>query len=327
MDASPSQLQNLPYEIIIQILSYIDFLDALAISSVNILLRSCLSHSQLLQYRFKSQLASIQNNSFYTLDFHERLKVLKNSEDSWANLRIDFQKELPIQHSPFGIYDLTGGIYLMGDENQKAVHYCRLPSKESDSVEWTKISIDDGSSIVDVGLAIYEHDLIAVVTTTPLPTRINAKVEIRLMEFSTGKPHPQARHTNLFVRVVYGLSASIGIEIVGDHLALVTTPNSVETVARFCVFNWKTGVMILDYPVLPNTYSSVIFLSPTHILLPNASTATLDLFIIPLDHKATPPTASEGHKINEAYISPSSPELRLALPTIAPGHSIRAIYG
>ncbi|KAG6867944.1 hypothetical protein C0993_009256 [Termitomyces sp. T159_Od127] len=309
---SRTQFLDLPAEVIIQIFSYLAFADMIAISSVSVFLRTCLTTSPQLQLRFASQVASVTSNSHCQLDLNDRLRLLRRLEDGWYKFRVDFNKTLPILHEPFGIYDLTGGIYLMGDTNQKVLHYCRLPSSVDESMAWSRIDLDPSLSIVDVGLSIYEHDLIAVVSTKPTATNpLLLQVEIQLLQFSTGKPHPLARNPVLFVRNTFRPTAStIGIEVVGEYLALVTTPGLSEAAARFCVFEWKTGAVLLDYPVTSGTYCSIIFLSPTYIILPNGSSGTLDLFII-----------------SPSNPDPSGPILRLAFPAITPGYSIRAIYG
>ena len=84
---------------------------------------------------------------------------------------------IPLNHHPSGIYDLTGGVLLLGERqaNQSAVgtdnvHTVKLQSAfdrhddnklSSDSL-WQKIDV--GRQVIDVGLAIQEHDLIAIVT-------------------------------------------------------------------------------------------------------------------------------------------------------------------
>ncbi|KAG6891124.1 hypothetical protein C0992_010418 [Termitomyces sp. T32_za158] len=310
---SPAQFVDLPAEVIIQIFSYLAWADAIAISSVSVFLRTCFTTSKQLQLRFASQVAAVTGNSYCQLDFNDRLRLLRRLEDGWSDFRVDFNKTLPILYEPFGIYDLTGGIYLMGDINQKVLHYCKLPSSVDDSMAWSRIDLDPSLSIVDVGLSVYEHDLIAVVSTKP--TTVNPlllRVEIQLLQFSTGKPHPLVRNPVIFVRNTSSTStaSSIGIEIVGEYLALVTTPGLFEAAARFCVFEWKTGAVLLDYPVNPGTYCNIVFLSPTHIILPNGLSGTLDLFII-----------------SPSNPNPSGPTLRLAFPVLNPGYSIRAIHG
>ncbi|KAG6901350.1 hypothetical protein C0995_013209 [Termitomyces sp. Mi166 len=309
---STVQLLDLPPEVIIHILSYLDFADALAVSRVNVFLRTCLTTSQELHFRLGTQLLGVTNNPHFQSDLSDRIRMLRMSGEGWANFSVDFHKTLPVLHEPFGIYDLSGGIYLMGDQDQKVLRYCRLPSSADDPMVWSRIDLDPSLTIVDVGLSIYEHDLIAVVTTKPTTANTNLlQVEVQLLEFSTGEPHPLARNPVLFVRYTFQPAASsIGLEIAGKYLALVTTPSLTETLARFCVFEWKTGVVVLDYPVKSGTYCSIVFLSPTHILLPNELTGTLDLFIV-----------------SPSNPNPPAPSLRLALPSIRSGYSIRAIYG
>ncbi|KAG6810835.1 hypothetical protein H0H92_010130 [Tricholoma furcatifolium] len=318
IETTRTRLLDLPPETIIHILTFLDFADIISICRVNTVLRTCVNTSQSLQYRFATQIAGATDNRLCPLTIKERFELLRRRENGWSRFKVDFRKSLPILHQPYGIYDLTSGIYLMGDVNQKALHYCKLPSKREDTLSWQKIDLDKDLTVVDVGLSLYEHDLVAVVTTKQIPMDA-LEVEVHLLQFSTGMPHPLAKNPALFVRKAYPpVASAIGIEVVGEYLALVTTPNISELCARFCVFEWKTGAVVLDYPVQHSTYCSIVFLSPRHILLANAFPGSLDVFVIP---------PREVHTAEGFDPDVDEPMVRLGLPMIHRGYSIRAIYG
>jgi len=112
------------------------------------------------------------------LCYSDRLCILERREEAWAVL--DFRK--PIQVCvPFdstSIYDFTGGAFLLGTRLYSASRrptvgysYVSLPSlSEEESqkgVEWMGLNL--GIQILDVGLAVHEHDLIAALTACAFP--------------------------------------------------------------------------------------------------------------------------------------------------------------
>ena len=119
------------------------------------------------------------------LDIEKETKGYHAEDGEWiehSDLRGRRIRSIKVNHSPSGIYDLTGGIYLLGDLPRQVLHWVKLPSKDDiqDGVrsEWNKIDIEelrkrpdsDGRhrTIVDMGLCIHEHDLICIVTTYAL---------------------------------------------------------------------------------------------------------------------------------------------------------------
>lgn len=85
-------------------------------------------------------------------------------------------------------------------------------------------------------------------------TQDNLKnIEIVLLEFSTGKPHPQAHLPRLFVKKSQWIHPSVSIGVVGDTLALLTAyyDNESRPEDDIYIFDWKAGVlkMVSSHPV------------------------------------------------------------------------------
>jgi hypothetical protein len=113
------------------------------------------------------------------LCYPDRLRILEKRENAWAML--DFCK--PIQVCvPFdstGIYDFTGGAFLLGTRLYSASRrptigysYVSLPSvseEEENQTEVQWMGLNLGIQILDVGLAVHEHDLIAALTACVFP--------------------------------------------------------------------------------------------------------------------------------------------------------------
>ncbi|KAF5380137.1 hypothetical protein D9615_006303 [Tricholomella constricta] len=306
-------LLQLPPEIVVRILYYLDIVDLVSVSCTHSTVYKYTQSFQILQYRFATQAAAVDDNPHCKLIISERLALLKSREEGWARFNIDFRKSISVLHHPSGIYDMTGGIYLLGDESRRTLHYCTLPSKPSDSVAWSQIHVEH--TLVDMGLSIYEHDLIAIVTTKPHPTDTSVHIiELNLLQFSTGQPHPRARNPVFFVAETGWPRPAIGIEIVGDNIALITTHflNPFQPRDRFYIFDWPTATLKMEIHAPNHTYSGLVFLSPTLLLLPNTRTAALDIWAIP-DAPAPAPTSTTP---------PPRPLLSLLLPALAHNHML-----
>ena len=112
------------------------------------------------------------------ISYPECLLLLEMREEAWANL--DFQKtvQVTVPFEPTGIYDFTGGAFILGTGLHSAGHrptfgysYVVLPSLQSAEVQklpWRELTL--GVEILDFGMAVHEHDLIAALTACVFPT-------------------------------------------------------------------------------------------------------------------------------------------------------------
>jgi hypothetical protein len=162
---------NLPPELLIRILSFLNLSDLSTCLDVNLLFRTLIRQSVLLQYLIAREAAGVDDNPNCKLDIATRLQRLNKREYAWSRFEPNFHSSVEVLHHPSGIYDLTGGVYLLGDGDgprpvTKGLNYVVLPSTEtgmpSKELQWSRISV--GRNIVDVGLGLQEHDLIAIVT-------------------------------------------------------------------------------------------------------------------------------------------------------------------
>jgi len=157
---------KLPPEIIIQVLQELDVVDLFSCQLTNKFLDNLIRESVVLQYNVTLVAAKAKDNPCSSLTIAEKLRGLKSSEDSWAFLQPDFTASIPVTHNQSGVYDLTAGVYLLSNLTRTAVHYLKLPRKEGDETDWKVLK--SNKSIIDVGLCLYEHDLIVNVATCVL---------------------------------------------------------------------------------------------------------------------------------------------------------------
>ncbi|TFK41206.1 hypothetical protein BDQ12DRAFT_679076 [Crucibulum laeve] len=304
------KLVDIPEELIVQILSYLGPSDLVTCELTSSTLRSIIKEAVVLRYSRALQVAGMEDNPNSNLSVTERLARLERRESAWFKNIPDFTTTIPVHHNPSGIYDLTSGVYLLGNTNRLALHYCKLPTSSEDDTSWKNIEVE--RNIIDMGLAAYEHDLIAVVTTSPVtasPPSHNIELEFR--EFSTGQWHSLAQKPRLLVTNSRWERPAIGIEIVGEYLVLIITHsnNPWRPDSQFFVYEWKTGTLKLKLSRPHHTYHGLIFLAESVFLLPNASDNTLEIWEIPLSPER----------------APSQPTCILGLPQLADNQALSAI--
>jgi hypothetical protein len=158
-------LLDLPDELIVQILSHLPCEDLMRCQLSNRALYTAINASVLLQFQIALSTFKATDNPSSSLSVSERLKSLKGSEEAWTFLRKDFDRKIAVNFEVSGIYDLNGGVFLLGNLSRNALHYIKLPSSIEDEVEWKKIQLDPcEGSIIDMGFCLQEHDMLTVVT-------------------------------------------------------------------------------------------------------------------------------------------------------------------
>lgn len=164
--SNPSTLLALPLDLLEQILLRMDAQDirtcTLLSKGFNIFIRS----SVVLQYLIACHAAGVVDNQRCKLPYAERHEALLKREKAWCRFQPVFTKTFDVPNElPFGIHKLTAGVFLLVDDNHRDLHYCTLPSTPDEVPQWATIhghgpEKDWNGAIVDVGMAVYEHDLI-----------------------------------------------------------------------------------------------------------------------------------------------------------------------
>jgi hypothetical protein len=165
MTMSPFSLLNLPLELVIHVLCHLSISDLLSCQLAHSSLCGLIKSSVLIKFNRATEAAGIDVNPHgsRSMSVKERLGLLAKLEKGWSNFNVDFSTRIAVDHNPSNIYDLTGGMYLLGDKDRHSLHYCALPTTSSDQAEWCRLDVE--SDIIDVGLARHEHNLIAVITS------------------------------------------------------------------------------------------------------------------------------------------------------------------
>ncbi|KAK7438569.1 hypothetical protein VKT23_017904 [Stygiomarasmius scandens] len=307
-------LADLPPEILAQIFSYLPAAHIGQCSLTSRLFYTVIANSIELQYIIHLHLAHLESNPCSRpLTYGDKLGAIKAREHAWTYLKPDFSKRAEVPFEPGSVYDLSGDVYILGDSNRTKLHCLKLPSAENDPVEWRALASREGRQIVDFAINLYEHDMIVLVTAPHRtsffqPQHVSAPIELSLHKFSTNEPHPLAKQ-----HIIQLVSAdqqwgppAINMEIVGDYLTIIASFwRVVRSRCLVTVYEWKTGRTALRIEGRPNSYSGVIYLTSTLILLPNIVTSSLEVWRIPT---------------SEDEPAPKVPVVKLQLPALAEGY-------
>jgi len=153
---------DLPFELILKILSLLSPIELATSKLVNKHLNAIISESLVLQYAMALARAKADDNPCSVVPLPQKLEDIRSSEEAWSSLEPKFIASLPVKHRTSGIYDLSGGTYLLGNADMMALQYLQLPTRVGDPLHWKKITVD--KMIIDMGFCVFEHDLIAIIT-------------------------------------------------------------------------------------------------------------------------------------------------------------------
>ena len=136
------------------------------------------SDSAALRYLVQMERCAVSDDMSPGLHYPERLRILEEREKAWEML--DFRKfvqiSVPLDLSA-DIYDFNDGAFFLSTSlectnirTKMGYSYVILPplsSTEDQKLEWKKFGLE--TEMLIFGLAVHEHDLIAVLTTYVVP--------------------------------------------------------------------------------------------------------------------------------------------------------------
>jgi hypothetical protein len=165
-------LFDLPAELIERILTFLPSIDLVSSALTCSLLYTVVKNSVVIKYLLAAAHAAIQDNGT-PLSCLERHQLLQTREDAWYNLKPTARRTIREDFPSGGLYDLANGIYVLGDETRTFLRYLRLPSADEETPEWQRFD-GSGRTMVDFGMSVDEHDLIAVVTLSVIHGSVEA---------------------------------------------------------------------------------------------------------------------------------------------------------
>ena len=164
-------LLDIPLELIVSIILYLSPHDIISCQ------RTCrklydVCNVAALRYLVQLERSGVSDDLRPGISYPERLLLLQRREEAWENLEFRKYVQVTVPFESTGIYDLTGGAFLLGMrlhsiDSRPTIGYSyitlpSLTSTEDPKLKWGGCRM--GIQILDVGLAVHEHDLIAALT-------------------------------------------------------------------------------------------------------------------------------------------------------------------
>ncbi len=179
-------LLHIPPELISRILLHLSPHDIVSCKRTCRMLYDMCSEP-VLRYLVEMERCAVSDNMRPGLGYLERLRILEKREEAWAMLDFRRSVQVSVPFDATNIYDLTGGAFLQGkildctSQRPTGYTFVSLPSLldlQDHILEWKSLSLE--TQILDFGLAVHEHDLIAILTGYAFPAvLIRPKVDFR----------------------------------------------------------------------------------------------------------------------------------------------------
>lgn len=161
-----AKLLDCPPEILVHIFSFLPSASLRRLLLTSRALNHLISSSVFLQFLLHLQTSA---HSLYpstsTGSLVRQLEVLTDSEKRWQDWEYTAYNRLEVQHRPSGIYDLTSGIFILGEGSalgRLTVGLRWVDLRLGKSLVWNRFDLH--TPIVDLGVNVLEWDLIAVVS-------------------------------------------------------------------------------------------------------------------------------------------------------------------
>jgi hypothetical protein len=169
----PISLLDFPPELVTRILLCLPPLDIISCRRTCRMLYDLCGNSNL-RYLVQMERSGVSDDISASLCYPERLRMLEKREEAWATLNFhrSINIPLPFDWSNYCPMSFTGGVVLFGTTTDCQSHqstvgysYVTLPSLSDapdEKFEWKKH--DFGAEVLDIQLAVHEHDMIAALT-------------------------------------------------------------------------------------------------------------------------------------------------------------------
>jgi len=180
-------LLRIPPELVVQILLYLSPNDIISCKRTCRMLYD-IGGVPVLRYLVQMERCAVSDDMRPGLGYLERFRILEKREEAWATLNFRRSVQISVPFESTGLYDFNGGAFLLGRRLDWARHeptvwcsYVSLPSlldAQDQKFEWKGLYLE--TQILDIGLAVHEHDLIAALTACVFPAHlVHPKVDFR----------------------------------------------------------------------------------------------------------------------------------------------------
>ncbi|KAL1757002.1 hypothetical protein FB107DRAFT_273364 [Schizophyllum commune] len=276
------QLLDLPVELLIRVMFYLDMKSLKAVARVNRQL-AVVASAPVLKKHYAMITTGMRDASDSTVPPDDVLDELNAYEYAWRHYKPLCSVTCSVPRNTVGLYELSGGYMFLGAAGRRALHYMPLPMPSHPTPQWSLLTI--GENIVDFALALYEHNLVVAVTSHPDGQEGRDVLEIRLIDFPSGRPHPLAKQDRIFLCTSPAdrHHPFLGIEVVGDTMVIATHYSRFDDdnmPSTLSFWDWKQGVKKMSFDAPKSSYTTFIFLTEDIVLVPNATNGTLEYWRI-----------------------------------------------
>ncbi|KAL1721561.1 hypothetical protein EV715DRAFT_288303 [Schizophyllum commune] len=276
------QLLDLPVELLIRVMFYLDMQSLKAVARVNRQL-AVVASAPVLKKHYAMITTGMRDASDSTVPPDDVLDELNAYEYAWRHYKPLCSVTCSVPRNTVGLYELSGGYMFLGAAGRRALHYMPLPMPSHPTPQWSLLTI--GENIVDFALALYEHNLVVAVTSHPDGQEGRDVLEIRLIDFPSGRPHPLAKQDRIFLCTSPAdrHHPFLGIEVVGDTMIIATHYSRFDDdnmTSTLSFWDWKQGVKKMSFDAPKSSYTTFIFLTEDIVLVPNATNGTLEYWRI-----------------------------------------------
>ncbi|KAL5478958.1 hypothetical protein ACEPAI_2245 [Sanghuangporus weigelae] len=322
-------LLSLPPELIVTIVALLDIHDILSFYRVCRLAKGIVANSAILQYIIALLATGMTDvGRLSVLTTRDRLSYLSRREDLWntLNLRSERRVTIPVHHRHSHIHDLAAGIYIFGELSVvpdsirvNSLRFVHLPTCTHDIEEFRTIALQRASvwkyfplgiEALYIGVSLEHNDLLAVLTSVPLPNVEDTHVfQLHLKNFTTGAYHTLAQQPMIqfHEHQTEGNQCIASIDIAGPYLLVLLTwlraPNKDD---ELFVYNWMTASLIIHISSGGFTYRGATFLSIDTFILTNMRENVIEFLRL----------NSDEEEVRCRWIA------KLALPTLRRGSSL-----
>ncbi|KAF8876443.1 hypothetical protein CPB84DRAFT_1795842 [Gymnopilus junonius] len=313
-------LVALPQEIVIHILSNLDYSSLLCCGSTCRLLYEICKDSLELQYIIELAIDGFKK-PITNAPHSELVSRLHNLRRSWAELDCKQFKKIELKNQ-CRAYELVAGLFAMSDGHGLSLAWLPSSTMPGRSLEYPSLGFLVRDFAIDP-----TQDLIVILEDdhNPVVFADNRHVRLHIRTISTIEFHPAASHGILEFDIpsdeTFGNSISTAlIEIAVDIVAMYITKGFLSARSRVLIWNWRNGILVYDSDVigdaLPPTAHHFSLLSRDSFLLTvTYSGGTLQLHTF----SPTSPTLSPTSLCGTFHLPPIQPHSNLFQMTVHTG--------
>ncbi|KAF9481520.1 hypothetical protein BDN70DRAFT_876157 [Pholiota conissans] len=319
----PTQILDIAPEILIKILKNLHFIDILSCAQTCQTMSEIIRSSLELDYYKHLHVAGLLDNPRCYLPLSERLGRLKEREQRWNAFEYKTNSVYPVPHNTSNLFEISPSTIVMGialdngKPGTKGLQTAQLATLDTDQgdipLAWKDFKSQ--ADILEIGVAIEEHDLIACIVSIPDSEGLaqGSDILVFLRRYSSELWHDGCKEPILPICSLGGANGTpnFTIEISGENLAITMVFNgrnredesTVED--SMFIYDWKLGKNKTPNG-MPIISGGLAFLQENIIARPNCIRKSIDLYHVPSSNDLFSNSGSQVQLIRQLLL-PETP--------------------